>query len=238
MMPSFQEAHISQLPAIRLLQQLGYAYLSPEEVYAERRAKRRAVLLEDVLTRQLRRLNAISFKGVDAEFSEENIAKAVEALREVPFDGLVRTSEKVYDLLTLGKSFDQTVQGETKGFTLRYIDWENPRNNVFHVTAEYEVERTASRETRRPDIVCFVNGIPSRGDRVQTARGEALARTGGAPEYPQLAERRDSAALPLRAARAGAEQERGALRHGRLAPEVLGAVARDARRGRRGAVRD
>ncbi len=157
---SFQEAHISQLPAIRLLQQLGYAYLSPEEVYAERRAKLRHVLLEGVLTRQLRRLNAISFKGVDAEFSEENIAKAVEALREVPFDGLVRTSEKVYDLLTLGKSFDQAVQGETKGFTLRYIDWENPRNNTFHVTAEFEVERTASRETRRPDIVCFVNGIP------------------------------------------------------------------------------
>jgi len=160
MTPSFQESHISQLPAIRLLQQLGYAYLSPEEAYAERRAKRRSVLLEDVLTRQLRRLNAISFKGQEAAFSDENIAKAVEALREIPFDGLVRTSEKVYDLLTLGKSLDQTVQGETKGFTLRYIDWENPRNNVFHVTAEYEVERTASRETRRPDIVCFVNGIP------------------------------------------------------------------------------
>jgi type I restriction enzyme R subunit len=160
MTPSFQEAHICQLPAIRLLQQLGYAYLSPEEAYAERRAKLRSVLLEDVLARQLRRLNAISFKGQEAEFSEENIAKAVEALREVPFDGLVRTSEKVYDLLTLGKSFDQTIQGETKGFSLRYIDWENPRNNVFHVTAEFEVERTASRETRRPDIVCFVNGIP------------------------------------------------------------------------------
>ncbi len=160
MTPNFQEAHISQLPAIRLLQQLGYAYLSPEEVYAERRAKRRHVLLEGVLTRQLKRLNTISFKGVDAAFSEENIAKAVEVLREIPFDGLVRTSEKVYDLLTLGKSFDQTIQGETKGFTLRYIDWENPRNNTFHVTAEFEVERTASRETRRPDIVCFVNGIP------------------------------------------------------------------------------
>ncbi len=43
---------------------------------------------------------------------------------------------------------------------MRYIDWQNPRNNVFHVTAEFEVERTGSRETRRPDIVCFVNGIP------------------------------------------------------------------------------
>ena len=93
-------------------------------------------------------------------FSDENIAKAIEALRDVPYDGLVRTSEKVYDLLTLGKSLDQAIDGVTKGFTLRYIDWINPRNNVFHVTSEFEVERTGSRETRRPDIVCFVNGIP------------------------------------------------------------------------------
>ncbi len=158
--PSFQEAHISQIPAVRLLQQLGYSYLSPEEVYAERRAKLRYVLLESVLGKQLRRLNAISFKGQTVPFSDENIAKAIEALREVPFDGLVRTSEKVYDLLTLGKSLDQTIDGVTKGFTLRYIDWLNPRNNIFHVTTEFEVERTGSRETRRPDIVCFVNGIP------------------------------------------------------------------------------
>ena len=158
--PSFQESHISQIPAVRLLQQLGYSYLSPEEVYAERRAKLRYVLLEAVLSKQLKRLNAISFKGQSVPFSDENIAKAIEALREIPFDGLVRTSEKVYDLLTLGKSLDQTIDGVTKGFTLRYIDWLNPRNNTFHVTSEFEVERTGSRETRRPDIVCFVNGIP------------------------------------------------------------------------------
>jgi type I restriction enzyme R subunit len=159
-LPSFQEAHISQIPAIRLLQQLGYAYLSPEEVAVERRGKFRHVLLEDVLTRQLRRLNVVSFKGRTESFTEENIAKAIEVLRELPFEGLVRTSEKSYDLLTLGKSLDQEVAGEKRGFTLRFIDWANPRNNVFHVTAEFEVERTGSRERRRPDIVCFVNGIP------------------------------------------------------------------------------
>ena len=158
--PSFLEAHISQIPAIRLLQQLGYTYLSPEEVAVERRGKLRHVLLEEVLANQLKRLNRISFKGREVAFTDENIANGIEALRDVPFDGLVRTSEKVYDLLTLGKSLEQTIEGETKGFTLRYIDWANPRNNVFHVTAEFEVERTGSRETRRPDIVCFVNGIP------------------------------------------------------------------------------
>lgn len=160
MNPSFQEALISQVPALRVLQQLGFIYLSPEECAVERKGRMGRVLLEDVLATQLKRLNKISFKGREVPFSDENIAKAIEALRDLPFEGLVRTSEKVYDLLTLGKSMDQTIDGETKGFTLRYIDWLNPRNNSFHVTAEFEVERTGSRETRRPDIVCFVNGIP------------------------------------------------------------------------------
>ena len=160
MTPSFQEAPISQIPALRLLQQLGYSYLSPEEVAVERKGRFGKVLLEGILAQQLRRLNKISFKGRELAFSDENVAKAIEALRDMPFEGLVRTSEKVYDLLTLGKSLDQTIDGETKGFTLRFIDWQNPRNNVFHVTAEFEVERSGSHETRRPDIVCFVNGIP------------------------------------------------------------------------------
>lgn len=160
MTPDFKEVPISQIPALRFLQQLGYSYLGPEEVAVERNGKLGRVLLEDILARQLRRLNRISFKGKEVSFSEENIAKAIEALRDLPPEGIVKSSEKAYDLLTLGKSLEQTIDDETKGFTLRYIDWENPRNNTFHVTAEYEVERTGSHETRRPDIVGFVNGIP------------------------------------------------------------------------------
>jgi type I restriction enzyme R subunit len=160
MTPSFQEAPISQIPALRLLQQLGFSYLSPEEVAVERKGRMGRVLLENVLSGQLQRLNRVRFKGREVAFSEENITKAVESLRDLPYEGLVRSSEKAYDLLTLGKSLDQTIDGETKGFNLRYIDWENPRNNTFHVTAEFEVERTGTHETRRPDIVGFVNGIP------------------------------------------------------------------------------
>ncbi len=40
------------------------------------------------------------------------------------------------------------------------MDWDNPSNNKFHVTAEVVVERTGSTQTRRCDIVCYVNGIP------------------------------------------------------------------------------
>src|SRR5580700_5483475 len=99
--PSFLEDHISQIPAIQLLQQLGFSYLSPEDIAVDRRGKASRVLLEETLATQLKRLNHIRYRGREVSFTDENIAKAIDALREVPFDGLVRTSEKVYDLLTL-----------------------------------------------------------------------------------------------------------------------------------------
>ena len=73
--PSFQEALISQIPALRTLQQLGFTYLSPEECAVERNGRLGRVILEKVLAGQLRRLNKISFKGREVPFSEENIAR-------------------------------------------------------------------------------------------------------------------------------------------------------------------
>jgi type I restriction enzyme R subunit len=43
---------------------------------------------------------------------------------------------------------------------MQYIDWKNLENNVFHVTEEFSVMRTGSKDHYRPDIVLFVNGIP------------------------------------------------------------------------------
>ena len=57
-------------------------------------------------------------------------------------------------------ALEQSVEGAVRSFTLNYIDWKNPENNVYHVTAEFSVERTRSHETARPDIVLFINGIP------------------------------------------------------------------------------
>jgi len=161
--PSFLEDHISQIPAMQLLSNLDWNYLSPSEAVALRGGKLGNVLLETILVNQLPKLNRIRFKGEGYEFSEANIQSAVLGLKDVLYDGLVRTNEKIYDLLILGKSLQQTIQGDTKSFPFHYIDW-NPEtwltNNVFHFTEEFEVERTASHELRRPDIVLFVNGIP------------------------------------------------------------------------------
>jgi type I restriction enzyme R subunit len=158
--PSFKEDHISQVPALQLLQHLGYTYLSPDEANKARNRRSSNVILESILETQLRKFNRINFKGNQYEFSDSNIRGAIQALKEVPFDGIVRTNEKIFDLLTLGKSLDQTIDGDTKSFDLKYVDWKIPSNNVFHVTEEFEVARTGSAQHYIPDLVLFVNGIP------------------------------------------------------------------------------
>ncbi len=157
---SFNEKHLSQIPALHLLANLGYRYLTPEQALVMRGGRLSNVLLEEVLRDSLKRINRIQHKGENYLFSEENIQSAIQRLKNVKYDGLLKTNEAVYDLLTLGVALEQSVEGAARSFTLNYIDWKNPENNVYHVTAEFPVERTRSHETARPDIVLFVNGIP------------------------------------------------------------------------------
>ncbi|REJ92328.1 MAG: type I restriction endonuclease subunit R [Planctomycetota bacterium] len=159
-LPSFKEDHISQVPALQLLQHLGYRYLTEDEAVTLRGGRLSSVLLDGVVEEQLRKINKIRYKGDELEFSEGNIQSAVQALKELPFDGLVRTNEKIYELLLWGKSLQQSIRGDTKSFPLQYIDWNDLSNNLFHVTEEFVVERSGSHDTCRPDIVLFVNGIP------------------------------------------------------------------------------
>lgn len=157
---AYHEVNVSQKPAIELLQSMGYTYISPEDC-KKQRGSRYHVLLKDILRGQLRRLNRYSYAGAENEFSAANIERAMEELDEPLTDGLVRTSEKIYDALLLGKSYPETVGGgKSLSFNLKYIDWEHPENNLFHVTEEFAVESLDKLHNARPDIVLFINGIP------------------------------------------------------------------------------
>jgi len=155
---SYTEYQDSQKPAIELLQKMGWNYLSPEQVFTARSEMYSNVILDDVLAKQLSAINSFDYKGESYDFSTGSIQGAINALKSVPNEGLVQTNERVYDLITLGKSFNETVQGDRKAYTIKYIDWQHLENNVFHVTEEFEVEGLKGK--RRPDIVLFVNGIP------------------------------------------------------------------------------
>jgi type I restriction enzyme R subunit len=154
------EKQLSQIPALQILINLGYDFISPTEALHQRQNRTSNVLLEGILREQLKSINRIRYKGDEYLFSEENIQSAIQKVKNVKYDGLLKTNEAVYDLLTLGTSLEQTIEGDSKSFNMNYIDWRNPERNAFHVAVEYSVERSRSTETARPDIVLFINGIP------------------------------------------------------------------------------
>lgn len=156
----YLEDNISKKPALELLQSMGYIYISPEDSTLQRGSGYH-VLLRDILRGQLRKLNRYSYAGAENEFSSANIERAIEDLDEPLSDGLIRTSEKIYDALLLGKSYLETVgDGKMLSFNLKYIDWEHFENNLFHMTEEFFVESQDKQHNARPDIVLFINGIP------------------------------------------------------------------------------
>lgn len=155
---NYNEYQDSQKPAINLLRKMNWQYLTPEEVFIARGEINSNVILDRVLAKQLDAINNFEYKGDTYQFSTGSIQGAINAIKNIPSVGLVQSNEKVYDLLTLGKSFNETVLGDQKAYTMKYIDWENPENNVFHITDEFVVE--GAKGNRRPDIVLFVNGIP------------------------------------------------------------------------------
>lgn len=158
--PSTLEAVESQLPAIHQLINLGFRYLTPREVVNQRGGRLTNCFLDNILREQLHDLNKIETLNGSYAFSESAIQECVQALNDLRPEGLVATNEKAYDLLCLGRSVEQAIGGRKSSYTVRYIDWENPSRNVFHVAAEFSVEKTKTKDTRRPDVVCFVNGIP------------------------------------------------------------------------------
>lgn len=157
---AYLEDNISKNPAIELLKKLGYTYISPEECEKQRNGLYN-VILKDILIKQLERLNSYTFGGGEHKFSADNIRRCAEELDEPLADNLVVSSEKIYNDLMLGRSYPEKLSdGRAINFNMKYIDWDNIGNNVFHVTEEFAVHSADRQHDTRPDIVLFVNGIP------------------------------------------------------------------------------
>jgi len=155
------EKYQSQIPAIQMLVALGFKPLSQFEA-DKLRLRPRNVTLDTVVVEQLLKINSFSHRGKDYPFDLQDAHEALRRLKPTPdkIKGLKATNQEVYDLLVLGTTITKAIEGDSKSYSFKYIDWETPSNNVFHVTAEMSVERSGSTQTKRCDIVCFVNGIP------------------------------------------------------------------------------
>ena len=148
--------------ALQHLVALGYTPLSHHYALHHRGHRLRNVILHDILANRLLAINRFTYRGRRYRFDLEDAHEAIRRLHPTPdkIRGLHRTNQAIYDLLVLGTTITQNIGGDSKSYPFRYIDWNDPASNVYHVTADMEVERTGNFKTRRLDVVAFVNGIP------------------------------------------------------------------------------
>ena len=158
--PKFQEEYSAKLPALTLLTNLGWSFLSPELALAARGGKADEVVLRQVLRSELKKRTFI-FAGKSYPLSEKAIDNLIaEVCSPALNEGLLTANERLYNHLLYGISVTEFVDGKKASPTVALIDWQNPANNSFVFTEEFTVTRSGGVENRRPDIVCFVNGIP------------------------------------------------------------------------------
>lgn len=158
--PKFQEEYSAKLPALALLTQLGWHFMPPNEALAAREGKQDQVVLREVLRQELSK-RRFTFAGQEHPLSEKSIDKLItEVCSPALNEGLVRANERMYNHLLYGISVTEFVEGKKTSPTIALIDWQNPANNSFVFTEEFTVTRANGVDNRRPDILCFVNGIP------------------------------------------------------------------------------
>ena len=131
----FNEATRVQIPAMVHLTRIGYKYFG--KIHEEDTGsiyEQNTNILIDV------------FKNQFAKLNPNNAGKADQVLHDI-------VTELDYD--DLGKSFYKKLVSLSP---YKLVDFDNPKNNVFHFTGEFTCKR--DQEEFRPDITLFVNGLP------------------------------------------------------------------------------
>lgn len=157
--PSTQEEYSAKVPALQVLMAMGYDYLTPSRCL-KLRGGERELILRELLIGRLQQFR-FTLRGREHSLSANAIEQVLRDISTPAMnEGLITANQRIYDRLMLGITVTEFVEGRRESITVPLIDWRNTDNNRFHVTEEFSVLNTAGAQPRRPDIVCFVNGIP------------------------------------------------------------------------------
>jgi type I restriction enzyme R subunit len=158
--PNSREQYSAHLPALHLLCNLGWHFLTTAQALALRGSPREVLLkprLIDVL--QTRRYE---YKGEWYPLSPSGIDQIVRELSALSLaEGLMPANERLYGKLALGITVTEFMpDGKKHQPTIHVIDWTQASANRWDVTEELEVLAAQGTHHRTPDVVCYVNGIP------------------------------------------------------------------------------
>ena len=155
----YSEDELIEQPAINLLTEMGWETLNCYSEFDQRdgsplgRQTKSEVVLTARLHAVLERLNPTA--------TQDAITKAIEELtRSRSLMSSVEANLEIYTLLKDGVKVTTSdpIDEDENSEVLEVIDWENPANNDFFAASQFSV--TGEMYTKRPDLICFVNGIP------------------------------------------------------------------------------
>lgn len=156
----FQEDYTAVIPALSLLSNLGWTFINEKQALDARENNLHAVILKKELFNQLKK-RVITYEGKSYSLSDKSIDKIISILSTPKLDiGLLNANENIYDHLIYGISITELIDGKKVSATIPIIDWHNLENNSFLYTEEFTIFRSNGYDKRRPDIICFVNGLP------------------------------------------------------------------------------
>jgi len=140
--------------ALTWFQDSGWEYrrgpdIAPDGETPERNDYRQ-VVLTGPLREALHRLNP----GV-AEAVLDEVLHRIGKLHE---PSLVQSNRRFHEALVDGLPVEVEQDGNKRGDRVRLIDFEYPQANRYLVVNQYTVQGT--KQPRRPDLVCFINGLP------------------------------------------------------------------------------
>ena len=149
-LPNFDERNSSQMSAIIQLINLGYSLMSNEQSLKYRKDSSHFILT-NIAFQAIKNINS-------ADISDKSIYDALADLEDIKLDnGIVKASESIFSNLISGVGVSENIRGNKSSPQLKFVDWKNFENNVFHVVPEFTI---SDNSDCRPDIVLFVNGIP------------------------------------------------------------------------------
>lgn len=133
---------------LAFLESVGWQYVAGNDI---QRTYLSEVLCKDDLAQFLSKTNP--------ELDKDEVEQLVDTVRLAGAESDFATLHKVYGWMVNGVQFTRK-NGTAKMVSL--IDFENPKNNIFKAVNQFTVEyiNNGKKETRRPDIILFVNGIP------------------------------------------------------------------------------
>ncbi len=140
------EADAVQFPMVRHASEVGWKPISPKEALRKRSGET-GVLFKDDLEGALRRFNPW--------MTDEAIRSVVERFEAVP--STIEGNREMLSWLRGERQFYDEV--ERRNRRVQIIDFDQPGENVRHVTWEWRLKPPA-RKSNRADVMFVVNGVP------------------------------------------------------------------------------